>query len=258
MPVVIAEAVAPMASWRPPEALTFHPTLPLPPYTTQVGILAAALGLRLADGYRYVADGGLRLGVGGWHGGHARDLWKYQKFADKEVRTDIVLREHWVDTRLALLVETPDSHSAEVVAAAYRHPAFPLTAGVSDALMLAVNIRIEEITPQPARRLLHTLVYGEIHPAYRVDPSTLENAPLMRSIRAPSLERLPTGFSFGDNGARELSGRAIVTFIADPIELADEDTSVDAYSVRPQSEALAAEWSQWEGCEWSIPVHRYE
>ncbi len=79
MPIVIVEAVAPMASWRPPEALTYHRTLPLPPYTTQVGLLGAAPGFALADAYRFVVDHGLRLGVGGWHQGKARDLWKFQK-----------------------------------------------------------------------------------------------------------------------------------------------------------------------------------
>src|SRR3954453_22627516 len=100
MPVVMVEAVAPVGSWRPPEALTYHRTLPLPPYTSLVGTLGAALGLALPAAYRFVADRGIRLGVGGWHEGHARDLWKFQKLElaseAKGIKTDVLLRELWI------------------------------------------------------------------------------------------------------------------------------------------------------------------
>ncbi len=97
MSVVIIEAAAPVGSWRLPEALTYHRTLPLPPYTSLVGMLGAALGLGLPDAYRFIAERGLRLGVGGWHEGRMRDLWKFQKLGDKEVKTDVLLRECCTD-----------------------------------------------------------------------------------------------------------------------------------------------------------------
>ena len=95
MTIVIVEAAAPVGSWRPPEALTYHRTLPLPPYTTLVGMLGAALGLGLPDAYRFVAERDL-LGVGGWHEGEMRDLWRFQKLGEKEVKSD-VLCESWTD-----------------------------------------------------------------------------------------------------------------------------------------------------------------
>src|SRR5689334_19299805 len=146
MAIVVIEAVAPVASWRPPEALTYHRTLPLPPYTTLVGTLGAALGLALPEAYRFVTEKRIRLGVGGWHEGHARDLWKFQKLESiaeaKDIKTDVLLRELWTDVRLALLIESPDLSTAEVVADAFRRPSFPLTAGPSDALMKAVAVRV--------------------------------------------------------------------------------------------------------------------
>src|SRR5438309_2106793 len=152
MPIVVVEAIALVASWRPAEALTYHRTLPLPPYTTQVGMLAAALGLALEAGYRFVAEHALRLGVGGWHGGQARDLWKHQKLSGEAHVSDILLRELWTDTRVALVIEAPDEQSAERVADAYRRPAYPLTAGTSDALMHALSVRVVAGAPQPTRR----------------------------------------------------------------------------------------------------------
>src|SRR4051812_22238282 len=126
MPIVVAEAVAPVASWRPPEALTYHRTLPLPPYTALVGVLGAALGLELSEAYRFIAERGLRLGVGGWSEGHARDLWKYQKLESiaegKEITSDVLLREQWIDARLVFVVECTNDTAAKAVENAMRRP----------------------------------------------------------------------------------------------------------------------------------------
>src|SRR3954469_1266781 len=146
MPIVVAEAVAPVASWRPPEALTYHRTLPLPPYTSLVGVVGAARGLSLPDAYRFVADSGLRLGVGGWSEGRARDLWKYQKLESisegKEITSDVLLREYWIDARLVLVVECPDEPTAESIADGLRRPRYPMTAGTSDALLKVTDVRV--------------------------------------------------------------------------------------------------------------------
>src|SRR5947209_8455339 len=155
MPIVVAEAVAPVASWRPPEALTYHRTLPLPPYTALVGVVGAAVGLGLAEAYQFVADRGLRLGVGGWCEGSARDLWKYQKLESiaegKVITSDVLLREQWVDARLVFVVECPDDETAGAVAAALSRPAYPLTAGTSDALLKVVAVTVDRNPPQSSR-----------------------------------------------------------------------------------------------------------
>lgn len=265
MPVVVVEAVAPVASWRPPEALTYHRTLPLPPYTSLVGMLGAALGLDLARAYRFVAEGGLRLGVGGWHEGHARDLWKFQKLesvadAKKPIKTDVLLRELWVDVCLALVIEASDALAADVVAGAFRRPAFPLTAGPSDALLKAVAVRVEDTTPHPTHRLAYGMVYGEIPPRYELTEEW-SAIPLSRIIRAPTIERLPTGFAFDPEAPRRLLGRDLVTFVADPITLDRSEEPVTGYQIEPQSRALRESpvFSILEkGLPWTIPVHRYD
>jgi CRISPR-associated protein Cas5t len=259
MPIVVVEAVAPVASWRPAEALTYHRTLPLPPYTTQVGMLAAALGLPLEAGYRFVAEHALQLGVGGWHGGHARDLWKHQKLSGEGHVSDILLRELWTDARLALVIEAPNTETAERVADAYRRPAYPLTAGTSDALMHAVTARVEEIGPQPTIHLIHTLVYGEISLDYK-PYFELKDIPLTHTVRAPTVEHLPTGFTFDEEGQRQLGGRALVTFVADAIELQPNVPPVVGYRVVPQTQPMRSEYERWKKgeLEWTIPVHRYD
>ena len=271
MPIVIVEAIAPWASWRPPEALTYHRTLPLPPYTALVGTIGAALGLDLPGAYQYVAEHRLRLGVGGWHEGHARDLWKFQKLeladASKGPKTDVLLREHWVDSRLVIVIEAPDDQVAAAVEKAFREPAYPLTAGPSDALMHAVRVRITTASMQASNRLAFAQVFREITPNYRLD-ADLNRIPFSQMIRAPSVERLPTGFAFDIDAPRRLLGRDSVTFVADPIVLADGEAAVDGYVVEPESPLLSrcetyrrireSTRNTQEHAPWLIPVHRYD
>ncbi len=264
MTIVVVEAVAPVASWRPPEALTYHRTLPLPPYTSLVGTLGAALGLALPEVYRFLSEGGIRLGVGGWHEGQARDLWKFQKLESiaegKDIKTDVLLREHWIDVRLALVVETPDLRTADAVADAFRRPSFPLTAGPSDALMKAVAVRVEDVEPRPSPRLAYNMVFGELPPRYKLAEGW-DEIPLSRVIRAPTVEQLPTGFSFEPDSPRRLLGRGPVTFVADPIVLDDDVEPVVGYSVEPQSRALRESpvfLTLERARPWIIPVHRYD
>jgi CRISPR-associated protein Cas5t len=264
MPIVVAEAVAPVASWRPPEALTYHRTLPLPPYTALIGVVGAALGLELAEAYRFVADHGLRLGVGGWCEGRARDLWKYQKLESiaegKAITSDVLLRELWIDARLVFVVECGDDADAEIVARALSRPRYPLTAGTSDALLKVVAVRLDHEAPRSSRLLAFSMVYGELSPKYKL-AEALDKIPLSRVIRAPSVERLPTGFVFDPVDPRRLSGRDLVTFVSDPIELEDGVEPIVGYAVKPVSRVLresSAFQSLGEDRPWIIPVHRYD
>lgn len=264
MPIVIAEAVAPVASWRPPEALTYHRTLPLPPYTALVGVVGAALGLELSNAYRFISEHGLRLGVGGWPEGRARDLWKYQKLESiaegKEIKSDVLLREQWIDIRLVFVIECVDDATAKVVENAMRRPSYPLTAGMSDALLKVVAVRVDHTPPQSSRRLAFSMIYGELPPMYKL-AEDLDKIPLSRVIHAPSVERLPTGFVFDPGDPRRLSGRDLVTFVSDPIELDDVVEPVTGYAVEPLSRLLRESHTFQvlkEVRPWIIPVHRYD
>ena len=262
MPLVIVEAVAPVSSWRPPEAQNYQPTYPLPPYTSQVGLLGAALGLDLPSAFQFIEENHVGLGVGGWHKGNLRDLWKFQKLesiADpkKEIKSDIVLREHWVDSRLIFLFELSDRQVAGQVANAFQKPAFPLTAGTSDAMLHAQRVSVVEHAPTPTREFAHTIIFRDIAADYRVDPTTLTSLPVMQSIRAPSIERIPTGFTFDTSGNRKLASRAVVTFVGDRITLSDADESIEAYEIVPTGTVFVSEMKSWPKPVLSIPVHSY-
>ena len=213
-------------------------------YSLGRGRSGAALGLELEEAYRFVADRKLRLGVGGWCEGRARDLWKYQKLESiaegKEITSDVLLREQWIDARLVFLVESPDDTTAEAVARALSRPSYPLTAGTSDALLKVVAVRVDCEPPRTTRRLAFSMVYGELPPRYKL-AEELDRIPLNRIIHAPTVERLPTGFVFDPVDPRRLAGRDLVTFVSDPIELEDDVEAVTGFAVEPQSRMLLRE-----------------
>ena len=65
-------------------------------------------------------------------------------------------------------------------------------------------------------------------------------------------------FQFDDAGVRQLAGRSLVTFVADPIELSPQDDAIEAYPISPKSRHLLNDASKWKSKQWAIPVHRYE
>jgi hypothetical protein len=170
------------------------------------------------------------------------------------------LREVWIEARLALIFETPDLSTAQSLADSFRAPAFPITAGTSDALLKAVAVRVESAEPVATRSLTHTLIFREILPNYELYGSIAE-IPLHRTIRAPTVERLPTGFRFEPDGRRHLQSRGIVSFVGDAINLHTSDEPVVGYEVTPHSSFLrnSPPFSAWKGkLPWTIPVHRYD
>ena len=67
------------ASFRVPETHTFHQTLPLPPRTTIVGVLGAAMGLEFMEAMSWVDKNEIWVGIRGKATGFMRDFWSFDK-----------------------------------------------------------------------------------------------------------------------------------------------------------------------------------
>src|SRR5665811_806593 len=78
------KGIATTASFRVPETHTFHQTLPLPPKTTIIGMIGAALGFNLETAHKYVEQNKIFVGIYGKHKGMMKDLWNYRKLTGKE------------------------------------------------------------------------------------------------------------------------------------------------------------------------------
>ena len=256
MPQLIVEAIAPVGSWRPPEAMTFHRTYPLAPYTSVVGMLGAAMGLELAVAFAFVKEHAVQIGIGGWSSGMMKDLWKIQKLGDKAaVGSAILLREHCVDVRLVLVFAADNSSTLQQIQQGFECPQFPLTAGQSDSLLRISATKIVDQATVKSETVHSVLLYGELTPEYRTAVD-LAKVPLTHTIRAPVVERIPTSFSFDEKGHRLLSGRALVTFVADPVRVPIEHC-VTGYAVETQSSFLRSRPFGCEDLPWIIPVHQF-
>src|SRR5690606_32592568 len=87
------KAYSETASFRLPETHTFQKTLPLPPLTSIIGLLGAAMGLSYAESSKFYYSNHLKVGVIGTSQSRVNDLWKYQKIKSKETVSAVLTRE---------------------------------------------------------------------------------------------------------------------------------------------------------------------
>ena len=217
--LVALEMYAETASFRVSETHTFHKTLALPPYTTCVGLLGAALGLEMESAQSYVKENGISIGVAGQDRGEFRDLWKYRKVKSKETISDVLIREYRVDLTCLVVYGTQSKESADVIADGFQDPVYALTAGHSDSLIYLRNIEVLEADPIPLQNLENCVVPGDIAQLYKPDESILD-LPITQKIRPASTAHLPVSFSF-DGDKRTVQIREPFTFVGNQITLSE-------------------------------------
>lgn len=237
MHLVVVKAFAETASFRLPEAHTFHKTLPLPPRTTLVGLLGAALGLTAESAQEWVETHQVKTGVAGRHCGQMKDLWKYRKIKTVEVISDVLLREHLIDLAMTLVYATEDASVAEQIVGGFQDPVYALTAGPSDSLLKVQKaFLVSDAAIAPVMTFQFCVVPGDITGSgrYRPDPEVLRG-PIIESVRAPWVAHLPLRFAY-EGGRREVAARGPFSFIGNRIHLTDP---LDAYQVGEEAIAVS-------------------
>ena len=212
------EGIANTASFRIPESHTFQQTLPLPPITTLIGLVGAALGLSFEDAMRFRKEKGLSLGVIGRHKGQIRDLWKYHKIKTGEVISDVLLREYLVDFKMKLAIGSEDAKIVDQVREAFLDPHYALTLGNSDDLLKICRVGQREALKSSLYSEFKNTVLSGDHTGVYEPVLDLKNTPITETIRAPQVFLLPTAFSFKGN-ERRVSRREHFTFVGSPIQL---------------------------------------
>ena len=198
--VVIVEAAAP---WRvaPPQGANLPSDPALPAIHNSGRFAGCSSRAQPARGIPLHCRGlKIRLGVGGW------SLWKSPRpleISEVEIQGGPVGHPlaRGLDRRCAwcCFSRRRTRQRRRSLADGFQAPAFPLAAGTSDALLKSVAVRVEAAEPISTRSLAHVLVFREILPNYELHGS-LDEIPLHRTIRAPTVERLPTGFIFEPDG----------------------------------------------------------
>ena len=228
------QAVAITASFRVPETHTFHQTLPLPPRTTIVGMIGAALGKKLEDAYTFVDQHKIQVGVFGTHKGIMKDLWNYRKLTNKNYTADkiqnrdhysVLIREYLFDNQFTFFFASGNRDPLTQIHDAFHCPCYALTAGNSDDLLKVCTISdVREIQPEKICRFENTVLPGDVSRSYKHDID-LRSVPITQTLYTPQVYLLPTKFEFKGEERRVIE-RKPFTFISTPVTLS---TPLDGY-----------------------------
>jgi CRISPR-associated Cas5-like protein len=197
--ILAVKVRATVASFRRPLDHNYQRTLPMPPPTTLIGIAAAAL--ELSDRQLWASDNPLRrLKVSVWidnEPGRARDMWTVLKIKGNRIaERSPYFRELLFFPRYTLLYGG-DEDLLHRLAQAFRDPAYPLSLGREDELMLVDEIAMAEAQDGDPR-FEGTVLPGDIRQMKGVQFVVKPTVP----FEPPLVETLPLRFRVDDRGVR--------------------------------------------------------
>ena len=223
--VLLVAVRAPVASFRRPLDHNYQRTLPMPPPTTLLGIAGAALGL--SDRELWAEGSPLRQArVSVWmddEPGRARDMWTLVKIKGNRMERSPYMRELLFFTHYTLLYGG-EGRLLRQLERAFQDPAYPLSLGREDELLLVEEISLEAASDGEPR-FRGTVVPGDIR-KMRIHPV------LQPDIRfePPLVENLPLGFVVDAKGIRHPERPATLSFL--PLELEIEAPQIPALHCR--------------------------
>jgi len=188
----------------------------MPPPTTLLGIAGAALGL--SDSELWAPNSPLRgLKVSVWmdeQPGRARDMWTVLKIkGGKIAERSPYFRELLFFTCYTLFYGGEEVLLRQL-AEAFRDPAYPLSLGREDELLLVEEVKVAE-AQQGEPLFRGTVVPGDIRHMSGVRPLLREGA----VFEPPVVEKLPLAFTVDDRGVRSPDAPALLSFLPLGVEL---------------------------------------
>ena len=176
----------------------YHRSLPLPPYTTVVGIFGAAIGKDMATTQEIFKSLRLKVGIGGDYTGGCNDTWRV--LTTKNPENDVVERQILFKPRYHIIFYGDES-TIRFCERAFRHPVYPLSLGRPDDLANAFVHDVIEYGPEDLQVLRNTVVVGV--PAARIDESLFDIDDPTDPGPCTLLYRLPVHFRFENGFAYE-------------------------------------------------------
>ena len=186
------------ASFREPSGQLYHRCLPLPPFTTLVGLAGAALGTNFVESLEFFKEKGIYTGVKGKSHGKGRDLWNYAKISSgKEVKKDIITREFLCCLTLQIFYACNNFECIKALEQAFKDPVYALTLGNSDELALCKAISLyHDVYADSVTKLSNCWIQGNISNYYFYDWDKIQEADLTLKLTAPQVVSLPVDFNF--------------------------------------------------------------
>lgn len=185
------------ASFRVPHMFKYHRSLPLPPYTSIVGMFGAAVGKGYATAQTLFELLGLKVGIAGSYSGTGHDTWRV--FTTKNSENDVVERQFFYKPRYHVIFASKDEQAIEMCEKAFRYPYYPLSLGRPEDLANAIVYPRFEAEAVPVTSLQNTVITGT--PTAQIKDSLLD--PNDPTDHGPStlLYRLPIRFRFPDGSS---------------------------------------------------------
>lgn len=189
---------APTVSFRDPGSQLYHSCLPLPPFSTLVGIAGAALGMSFERVINHFRDQHIFAGVKGFSRGRGRDLWNYAKITSNSVvGKDILNREFLACLEGKIFYASPNGEVINEMLHGFQSPVFCLTMGNSDDLFVNRYISpIVEVGLTETRTLQNCMIAADISGLYEFDWANIKNTPLNVQLKAPQVFKLPVDYEF--------------------------------------------------------------
>ncbi len=221
------KGIATTASFRVPETHTFHQTLPLPPKTTIIGMIGAALGFNLEMAHKYVEQNKISVGIYGKHKGMMKDLWNYRKLTGKEKKYtnediknrrqySILIREYLCYNDFSIYLASEKLEPLEELRKAIFSPVYALTAGNSDDLLKICKIsEISSINSEKINQFEYTILPGDVSKSYKHDID-FKILPITTTVFTPQVFLLPTRFEFNGEERRVIERKSF-TFVSTPV-----------------------------------------
>ncbi len=196
--------------------MKYHRTYHVPPKTSLIGLLGAALGredIDLDDLYNNVSTNALLI----TSKGIANDLWTITKLkAEAKAERAPVLREIIVEPIYWIYYMVTDNHkiTLEQISNAFKDPVFALSLGRSDELVLVADNDIVELGRSPPSAYYRNTILPF---NYKEFSGGLERLDITRGqvLNLPQLAKVPVSFTFDKGRVRKASQYLTVTMVYD-------------------------------------------
>ncbi|RKQ88675.1 CRISPR-associated protein Cas5 [Brockia lithotrophica] len=216
--ILLITVRAPVASFRRPLDHNYQRTLPMPPPTTLFGIAGAALGL--PDWELWETGSPVRsLKVSVWmegegEPGRAKDMWVVLKIKQSKIaERSPYFRELLFFTHYTLIYGG-DEGLLKRLEKAFKDPAYPLSLGREDELMLVEDIRWGEAS-EGAPRFRGTPLPRDIRQIPGIKPVLEPGGYFEPSV----VETLPLAFTVDRKGVRHPENSITISFIPPGLEV---------------------------------------
>lgn len=218
---------AEVSSFRNPGGQLYHSCLPLPPFSTLVGLAGAARGVAFSEAIEFFQENKIFIGVTGRAKGLGKDLWSYTKIISKETKKDIVVREFLASLDVEIFYACEIDSIIDELKLAFSNPCYALSLGNNDEIIKIKKIsKYSDVEKIKTNKVENTVIATNIANQYIVDWDKIKQSPISLTLKAPLIQKLPVKYEFNrDNGSRKGIQYETFSFIDSFINFKEEITA---------------------------------